>query len=52
MTVERLDDVGVVVEDLDATIEFFSELRPDEANFAEGDRRHGGRPSDGPLVPP
>jgi catechol 2,3-dioxygenase-like lactoylglutathione lyase family enzyme len=26
MTVERLDNVGIVVEDLDATIEFFTEL--------------------------
>ena len=26
MTVKRMDNVGIVVEDLDATIEFFTEL--------------------------
>jgi len=26
MTIQRMDNVGIVVDDLDATIEFFSEL--------------------------
>ena len=26
MTVKRMDNVGIVVEDIDATIEFFAEL--------------------------
>jgi catechol 2,3-dioxygenase-like lactoylglutathione lyase family enzyme len=27
MTVKRMDNVGIVVEDIDAAIEFFTELR-------------------------
>jgi catechol 2,3-dioxygenase-like lactoylglutathione lyase family enzyme len=43
MTVKRMDNVGIVVEDLDAAIEFFSELglilegrAPIEGEWAEG----------------
>lgn len=43
MTVKRLDNVGIVVEDLDAAIEFFTELglelegrAPIEGDWAEG----------------
>jgi catechol 2,3-dioxygenase-like lactoylglutathione lyase family enzyme len=43
MTVKRMDNVGIVVEDLDAAIEFFAELglelegrAPVEGNWADG----------------
>jgi catechol 2,3-dioxygenase-like lactoylglutathione lyase family enzyme len=43
MTVKRMDNVGIVVEDLDAAIEFFTELglelegrAPIEGNWADG----------------
>ncbi|MFW6089065.1 MAG: VOC family protein [Gemmatimonadota bacterium] len=43
MTVKRMDNVGIVVEDLDATIEFFTELglelegrAPIEGDWADG----------------
>ncbi|MDN2710271.1 VOC family protein [Janthinobacterium sp. SUN118] len=43
MTVKRMDNVGIVVEDIDATIEFFTELglvlegrAPVEGNWADG----------------
>ena len=43
MTVERLDNVGIVVEDLEAAIDFFTELglelegrAPIEGEWAEG----------------
>jgi len=43
MTVKRMDNVGIVVEDLDATIEFFTELgltlegrAPIEGKWADG----------------
>src|ERR1043165_9030479 len=43
MTVKRMDNVGIVVEDIDAAIEFFSELglelegrAPIEGNWADG----------------
>ena len=29
MTVKRMDNVGIVVEDIDAAIEFFSQSPPD-----------------------
>ena len=45
MSVKRMDNVGIVVEDLDAAIEFFTELglqlegrAPVEGTWADGDR--------------
>jgi catechol 2,3-dioxygenase-like lactoylglutathione lyase family enzyme len=31
MTVKRMDNVGIVVEDIDAAIEFFTELGPESS---------------------
>ena len=43
MTVKRMDNIGIVVEDIDAAIEFFTELGLD----LEGRRRVEGEWADG-----
>ena len=43
MTVERMDNVGVVVEDLEATIEFFRELGLELEGRAMVEGRWAGR---------